>query len=274
VAQVNTVNDERFKFGENWAGFLNNLSEQRILEAEKSLIQMLEVTDFQGRRFLDIGSGSGLFSLAAMRLGASEVLSFDYDPESVRCAETLKQRFFPGTSNWKITQGDVLSEQFIKSLGTFDIVLSWGVLHHTGALWKAMDNALAPVKNDGLLFIAIYNDQEMWSKFWLRVKKIYSGLPTWLRPLYVMAFLPRLDGPTMVKNIIQGKLPWQHWTYYYTMRGMSRWHDIKDWIGGLPFEVARPEEVFYFCKQRGFVLEKLTTCGGGKGCNQFVFRKI
>jgi 2-polyprenyl-3-methyl-5-hydroxy-6-metoxy-1,4-benzoquinol methylase len=264
----------RFNFGANWRSFLETLSDERIAVAQKSLKDMLQLQDLTRKHFLDIGCGSGLFSLAAMRLGASEVLSFDYDTESVGCAKTLKQWFFPGSSNWKIMRGDVLDEQFIKSLGAFDIVLSWGVLHHTGAIWKAMDNALAPVKNDGLFFIAIYNDQEMWSRWWMKVKQIHSKLPTKLQPVYAGLFLPRLDGPTMAKNMLNGKLPWAHWSEYFQIRGMSRWHDIKDWIGGLPFEVAKPEEVFHFCKQRGFVLEQLTTCGGGKGCNQFVFRKI
>ena len=73
---------ERFEFGKNWSQFLSHLNDSRIAEAEQSLRNMLEVDDLCGKRFLDIGSGSGLFSLAARRLGAS-VYSFDYDPRSV-----------------------------------------------------------------------------------------------------------------------------------------------------------------------------------------------
>ena len=53
---------------------------------------------------------------------------------------------------------------------------------------------------------------------------------------------------------------------------MSRRHDLLDWVGGYPFEVATPEEVFAFCHDRGFELQELSTCGGGLGCNQFVFQ--
>jgi 2-polyprenyl-6-hydroxyphenyl methylase/3-demethylubiquinone-9 3-methyltransferase len=54
---------------------------------------------------------------------------------------------------------------------------------------------------------------------------------------------------------------------------MSYWHDLIDWVGGYPFEVAKPEEVFDFCRERGFQLVELATAGGGPGNNQFVFQR-
>ena len=56
-------------------------------------------------------------------------------------------------------------------------------------------------------------------------------------------------------------------------RGMNRWRDVVDWVGGFPFEVASPERVFDFYRARGFELERLITCRGGHGCNSFVFRR-
>ena len=85
---------KRFEFGSNWEGFLNLLDDERIHLAEKSLKHMLEVEDLQGKTFLDVGSGSGLFSLAARNLCA-QVLSFDYDPKSVACTSELQKRYFP-----------------------------------------------------------------------------------------------------------------------------------------------------------------------------------
>src|SRR4028119_1082407 len=165
---------ERYQFGKNWRWFLSVLNDKRILEAEKSLKMMLEVESLQGKRFLDIGSGSGLFSLAARRLGA-KVHYFDYDPDSVACTQELKRRYFPDDQDWIIERGSALDVDYVKSLGQFDIVYSWGVLHHTGAMWQALENASLPVDNNGLLFIAIYNDLGDKSKQWRKIKQVYCS---------------------------------------------------------------------------------------------------
>src|SRR5947207_3971976 len=122
---------QRFEFGKNWARFLEGLSEERISQAETSLRRMLGTARLDGKSFLDIGCGSGLFSLAAWRMGA-QVLSIDFDPQSVGCAQELRSRFFPGDLQWRIEEGSALDAAYLRSLGTFDIVYSWGVLHHTG----------------------------------------------------------------------------------------------------------------------------------------------
>src|SRR3989442_380427 len=114
--------ETRFRFGRNWARFLAVLDEERIAAAENSLREMLELNDLQGRSFLDAGSGSGLFSLAAKRLGASRVHSFDYDADSVGCTRELKRRFFPNDAGWTIEAGSVLDTGYMGTLGTFDVV--------------------------------------------------------------------------------------------------------------------------------------------------------
>jgi 2-polyprenyl-6-hydroxyphenyl methylase/3-demethylubiquinone-9 3-methyltransferase len=139
---------QRFAFGANWARFLSVLDETRIMEAEQSLRTMLGTSDLSGKRFLDIGSGSGLFSLAARRLGA-KVHSFDYDPESVACTAELKRRYFPADADWQVEQGSALDGDYLARLGHFDVVYSWGVLHHTGALWLGIEHALQRVAGGG-----------------------------------------------------------------------------------------------------------------------------
>ena len=147
---------ERFAFGENWRRFLAILKEKHIQQAEDSLRRMLEISDLRGKTFLDVGCGSGLFSLAARRLGA-RVHSFDYDPESVGCTQELRQRYFPQDPDWRIEEGSVLNNNYLAGLGHFDVVYSWGVLHHTGAMWRALENVAGSVARGGKLFIAIYN---------------------------------------------------------------------------------------------------------------------
>lgn len=166
--------ETRFEFGQNWRRFLTILNEERIQKAERSLKTMLGIDSLTGRTFLDVGSGSGLFSLAAMRLGASRVHSFDYDPESVACTQELKRRYYPDASCWTIERGSALDTEYLLGLAQWDTVYSWGVLHHTGNMWQALDNVATLVDREGILFISIYNDQGALSRFWKRIKWFYN----------------------------------------------------------------------------------------------------
>jgi 2-polyprenyl-6-hydroxyphenyl methylase/3-demethylubiquinone-9 3-methyltransferase len=263
---------ERFAFGENWQRFLAELDDDRIRAADDSMRAMLGVDTLDGKRLLDLGSGSGLFSLAARRLGA-EVVSVDYDPESVACGEELRRRYQPDDERWQTMSGSALDTAFLGTLGQFDVVYSWGVLHHTGDLWSALSNVVDLVAPGGQLFISIYNDQGRSSRGWTRVKKTYvrsgavgkraieSGVSGYFRGREAVA--------TALGIVRDRRLPERP----TRARGMSRKHDLVDWVGGYPFEVAKPEQIFDFYRDRGFELTRLKTCGGGLGCNEFVFRR-
>ena len=276
---MNKGNEERnvgnrFEFGKNWEKFLKTLDETRTWEAEKSLKTMLEIEKLNNKRVLDIGSGSGLFSLVARRLGAT-VHSFDYDPISVACTEELKKRYYLNDSQWKIEQGDVMDSAYLSTLGKFDIVYSWGVLHHTGNMWEALQNVAFLVEREGTLFISIYNDQGILSQYWKLLKKIYNRSSKPIKILLTLWVGLFLESSGIAIRLLRGQnpLPFKNWAEKKKDRGMSVWHDLVDWVGGYPFEVAKPEAIFDFYRKRGFQLVKLKTCAGGMGCNEYVFIK-
>ncbi|NOT49044.1 MAG: class I SAM-dependent methyltransferase [Acidobacteria bacterium] len=265
---------ERFEFGKNWSAFLVLLDDDRISRAERSLAEMLGVENLKGKTFLDIGSGSGLFSLAARRLGA-KVFSFDFDSDSVSCTTELRRRYFADDKDWTVEQGSVLDSDYVNSLGKFDIVYSWGVLHHTGEMWKALGNAGERVADGGSLFIAIYNDTGSQASRWHWIKKTYCGLPAILRsPFAVLVSVPE-ETKRFASFLLRGKPLgyFAHWRNYRNARGMNRWHDIIDWVGGYPYEVAGPSALFDFYQERGFMVTAMKCDNVGLGCNEMVFKK-
>jgi len=274
TATVEIREGQRFEFGQNWRRFLALLDEERITEAERSLCVMLGVTHLKDKSFLDIGSGSGLFSLAARRLGA-RVHSLDYDPESVACTSELRRRYFADDPRWTIEGGSVLDANYLASLGRFDVVYSWGVLHHTGAMSQALENVARLVAEGGVLFIAIYNDQGGASRRWLAVKRLYNRSGAIVRFLVVLAIGALIESKSAVVRLVRLKnpLPFEAWAERKKCRGMSVWYDLVDWVGGYPFEVATPEVIFEFFYRRGFQLTRFKTCSGGLGCNEYVFVK-
>lgn len=262
-----------FEFGKNWTSFLASVDETRIEQSIAALRAMLGTKSLVGKRFLDLGCGSGLSSLAAYRLGA-EVVSVDYDRQCVACAESLRRRF-ASEDRWEIQQGSVLDEDLMKTLAPADIVYSWGVLHHTGNMQQAIRLAAERVRPGGVFFIAIYNDQGGASRRWLRIKQFYNRLPRVLRPVWVgtVAGVYEVRFAAVRALQLRNPLPFADWRQKKADRGMSAWYDWVDWVGGLPFEVAKVEAIVLPLRAHGFVLENLKTVGNGWGCNEFVFSR-
>ncbi|HBC72888.1 MAG: Methyltransferase family protein [Candidatus Amesbacteria bacterium GW2011_GWB1_47_19] len=261
-----------FSFGKNWQNFLNSIDNLRINKSKISLSEFLGgEKNIKGKSFIDFGSGSGLFSLAAYLLGASRIVSVDIDNASLECTETLRSNYGRPT-NWSITKGSALDKQFIKSLGKFDIVYSWGVLHHTGDMYQALNNVSSLIAPRGIFYVSIYNKTTSWlqggpSWQWLRIKAIYNSSNSVIKQLMLSCYtLVQIIGLICIARIN----PVSYIYNYKNNRGMSWKHDLIDWLGGYPYEYATPDEIIKHLKILHLSCIKVVPTKN-TGCNEFLF---
>lgn len=264
-----TDRKSHFEFGENWRDYAKTVDRHRIHQAVIGL-QKLFPDGLSGQSFLDIGCGSGLHSLAAILSGASPVTAVDIDENSVETTRQLLDRLAPGNQCTVrvVSVFDLTPEQY----GRFDIVYSWGVLHHTGDMWRAIGRAAEMVKPGGEIAIAIYATTKLDAP-WTLEKRFYSSAPTavqWaIRQGYMAAWL--------TNKAVRGYNPITVLRQYHDMRGMNFSHDAHDWLGGYPYQTASADDLrSYFAKLdfeevRAFALPRSLGLFGS-GCHEFVFR--
>ena len=263
------MESKRFAFGKNWKNYISKKFNQATYDsAEKSLFKFLNKEQLFGKSFLDVGCGSGIHSLVAVKAGAI-VTSIDYDQDSVECTQGLAGTEAKG-QNWTIKQGSMLDRSMMESLGQFENVYCWGVAHHTGSMWEALDNLIPTVKVGGNLFIAIYNTipGRKGSAYWHKIKKLYVSMPRFIQIIMEWIYVTI----HFLRIAITLRNPFRVFREYKNKRGMSYRHDLNDWLGGYPYEHAKVEELFDFYTSRGFTLVKLKT-NNYIGNNQLLFKK-
>jgi 2-polyprenyl-6-hydroxyphenyl methylase/3-demethylubiquinone-9 3-methyltransferase len=259
--------ESHFEFGKNWSDYSRLIDQFAVQEAEKGILALIPAEAIRGAAWLDIGSGSGIHSLAAARLGAAEVTAVDIDADSVATTTRVL------AENGVQARTERRSVFELDRLGEFDIVYSWGVLHHTGAMWRAVRCAAERVKPGGILAIALYQKTPLCGA-WTREKELYTAAPEpvrmAVRAVYVAAYC--------INALARGQNPFRHIRDYKSSRGMSFLHDVHDWLGGFPYESATPEETDTFVRALGF--ERLSVREGrpgrgylGTGCAEYVYRK-
>lgn len=254
-----------FDFGQNWKDYsARALNAERLSDAKASLKKLFELDSFSGLSFLDVGCGSGIFSIGAKMLGAREVLGFDISQNSVEASRKNAAQFLTNLDELRFIKADVLDAAQMSGLDRFDLVYAWGSLHHTGRLWDAVEQTLLRVKPGGRLVLALYN-RHVSSATWLVVKKIYNGAPFLVKKVMILFFYPLIF---MAKFFITFRDPLK------MRRGMDFYHDVVDWVGGYPYEYASIEEVKDFLQKRGFALKRVNPTALPTGNNEFLFFKI
>ena len=252
-----------FNFGENWHAFSQqSLDADKFNAAVESLGRLLGTENINDRSFLDIGCGSGIFTVAASLLGAKKVIGIDISKESIAASTVNKDKYAPQNdivfSHMSIFDDDIFA------YGTFDVVYSWGVLHHTGDMDSAITRASRCVADGGLFVIAIYNKH--WSSStWKQIKRLYNVMPKVIQRVMIWLFYIVI---MLAKCIVTRKNP-----FAKKRRGMSFYYDVVDWVGGYPYEYAAKEEVVGKMKKKGFTLLTFTKPAVPTGCNEFVFVK-
>ncbi|HLC15933.1 MAG TPA: class I SAM-dependent methyltransferase [Thermodesulfovibrionia bacterium] len=263
-----TKDNVTFSFGKNWGNFIGqHFNQERVNVALKHLLVFLELENLNNRYFLDIGCGSGIHSLAALKANAARIVSVDIDPYSVETTKKI-MKMNGSPSCWEILSGSILDKEFIVKLEPADIVYSWGVLHHTGNLWQAVRNAAYLIKEGGLFYIAIYESTSR-SNHWIKVKKRYNRSSAVVKRLMELGYVWNAFFKTL--SPIKIKASMQYIRNYNRSRGMEFWTDVKDWLGGWPYEPATQQEVCRFCEDV-LKLERIKVKAGEANI-EYLFKK-
>ena len=248
-----TTLESHFRFGQNWERLVSQIDEARVAAAVSDIADFLNCTSLAGKSFLDIGCGSGLSSLAAYRLGAAKIVSIDIDPLNIQNVVTLKRKFgVRADHDWRVFPCSIVGPE-ASALEPADLVYSWGVLHHTGDMWRALDNCVRLVKPGGYLYIMLYRDA--WCAGpWRLIKRSYTrGGPVWqwiLRNGFASVLIAGL--------VAKGKNPRRVMRDYAAKsRGMSWYLDVTDWVGGYPFEYASAQQVIAYLGARGLRMVRI-----------------
>ena len=258
---------DRFGFGRNWLDYQTSVDAARLAAARADIEAWLGISSLVGKRVLDIGSGSGVHSLCLHAMGAAELVSFDFDADSVQ-ATTLLHAEAGSPASWTVLRGSVLDAAFLTTLGTFDLVYSWGVLHHTGQMRQAIAHACGRVNAGGTLFISIYAKGQNFAAD-LALKQRYhvasrSGKRRmefeWIADQY--------------RHRSASGLAPEGWWAEGRERGMDPYWDLVDWLGGLPYEVATVDELTTQLRACGIATHRVRECPGDGGCHILVGERV
>ena len=272
----------KFSFGINWTDFAKNKVDENIVsthvnDALGHLLRMpgfLSAKPLEGKRVIDIGCGSGLSSLSFYENGCRDITSFDVNEDSIKATNIIKERFCNDESNlkWSIKEGSILDENLVSDLRSqekYDLVYSWGVLHHTGDMRKAIDNTLSLCQSGSILWMALYikvdqpDGEEIYQND-LKLKIKFNEASEETKKEMIVSRLKKVFGNNPAT-----------WTRPYDNRGMTPINDVTDWLGGYPYEVARAKDIKRLLEANGFSEIEVLNENRASGTNViYIYQKI
>jgi 2-polyprenyl-6-hydroxyphenyl methylase/3-demethylubiquinone-9 3-methyltransferase len=266
--QVEMPLDKRFGFGKNWSKFIETkFNEERVKSSINVFCEFTGLSDLSGKSFIDVGCGSGLHSVAASRLKAKSIFSFDFDPHAVKITRLLRERELV-KDQWQVEQGSILNRDYLQKLAKYDFVYSWGVLHHTGSVWEAIENTSTLVAPKGKMYLALYSlDVQPNAEYWLAIKKKYVNSSPMKKRIMEQSYLYTYYYGSSVLKYLSGFFKKEKGR----TRGMELMTDVRDWLGGWPMEFVLDSDVVNFVEKLGF---KITNIKKGEACTEFLFQNI
>ena len=263
-----------YSFGENWKQFIGLVNQSQIDSAVKNLKIFLKGLDLTKIKVLDLGSGSGIHALAFLNLGVTNLTCIDYDVVSVETTDRLLSQS-QRVGHLRIARGDILD---LKTLPDekYDLVYSWGVLHHTGNLKLAIRNATLLVESNGFLAIAVYRKTPM-CRFWKIEKRIYANASPFVKKLFEYLYVAMYMSIEKTRNPSFNRV--EFIDAYKANRGMDFYTDVRDWLGGFPYESISADNLCHQVQERGFEMlySNISKSGfglRGTGCDEFLFKRI
>jgi 2-polyprenyl-6-hydroxyphenyl methylase/3-demethylubiquinone-9 3-methyltransferase len=266
-----TQQETHFAFGKNWASYAAGVGDSQLEQARRGLARLLG-DDLRNKRFVDVGCGSGVHALAALSLGATEVVAIDIDPDSVATTRALLETHAGGLA-WSAHHASVFELDYA-TLGDFDVAYSWGVLHHTGDMNRAVRCAAKLVRPGGDFALALYR-RTFFCDLWKAEKKWYAAADMQAQKraerIYIEAFRAGLA--------VTGRSLGKYVADYQNERGMDFYHDVRDWLGGWPYESVTAQDVDRLMEPLGFARTRMFGKAGvgvglfGVGCNEYVYKR-
>lgn len=231
--------------------FYDVLWTQHLPKIEKQiefLNKLIGRDNIENKIVLDAGCGTGIAAISFKKLGANKVIGIDISKKSLLTAKKLAEE---AGVKLKFITGDLLN---LPLKGNFDIIHSFGALHHTGDTKGAFANLINLLGENGQFYLALY-----WRT---RLTFLHQFIRKILRLLPESAWEPISK---FITKFMVGKKK--------TQRGFDGYGEALDWLCVPHRDHYRPEEIKKWFKEYNMQSELLVKqTGRFKSTSNFVIR--